>query len=195
MCLSPALFDEVNHQSDNPRDSLEDETAFLTLLAGLEQERFHCAHSVLDELRDMPALTDEMRQAATVFIGGVALSGSTCGAMAAGAMAVSANVSGIERSIGRTLRMIVTMVFSTERALRDDRNAFNPALRAVTTLAEWFEREFGTTQCAKLTGVDFTSQSSVEAFCATGFSSCKERARRVAAKVHDIVQARNHVTI
>jgi hypothetical protein len=129
-----------------------------------------------------------MRAAAAIFVGGMALTGSTCGALAAGAMAMSAKVSGIERSLFRTLKMFVTMKFSVARALRDPMNAFNPAIRTTTSLVRWFGHEFGSTRCADLTGAELSSPESVGGFCAgNGLEACQERARRVVAMVREML--------
>jgi hypothetical protein len=103
-------------------------------------------------------------------------------------MAMSAQVSGIERSRWRTLKMLATMVFSVERALRDPVNAFNPALRLSTSLARWFGDRFGSVRCRDLTQVDLASLESVDHFSAgRGLESCRERARQVAAKVRELL--------
>jgi hypothetical protein len=137
--LSPPLFDEIAQGTRSANRPGNDTTAavYSTLSIAMERARFHCANTVLDDLHDTVVVTDEMRAAATVFVGGMALSGSTCGALAAGAMALSAKTSGIERSRWRTLRMLVTMAFSPERALGDSMNAFNPALRVTASLVRW----------------------------------------------------------
>jgi hypothetical protein len=162
----------------------------------MAQAQFHCANSVLDGLLDEVPVTEEMRAAAAIFIGGMALSGSTCGALTAGAMAMSAQVSGIERSRWKTLKMLATMAINVKWALRDSANAFNPALRTTAKLARWFGEEFGSTRCAKLTNVDFSSPDSVRHFCASsGIEDCRERARRVVIRVREMVAAEEHTRV
>jgi hypothetical protein len=120
----------------------------------------------------------------------MALSGSTCGALTAGAMALSAKTSGIERSRWRTLKMIVMMAFSEKRALGESMNAFNAALRTTTSLVRWFGDEFGSTRCSELTRMDFSSPESVNQFCtSSGMELCRERARRVVAKAREMLSA------
>lgn len=190
VALAPPLFDEVaNGHEDTPA---EDPTGgiYATLSAAMDQAQFHCAYSVLDGLRDTAPVTEEMRAAAAVFIGGMALSGSTCGALTAGAMAMSAQVSGIERSRWRTLKMLATMAFSVKRALRDSVNAFNPALRTTASLVRWFGEEFGSTRCTELTNTDFSSLDSVGQFCASsGLEDCRARARRIVVRVREMLAA------
>lgn len=190
MVLSPPLFDDVvAHKAEAGRHVGEQaKAAHMAFLSALGRTKFHCAHGVLDQLTDVVAVTEEMRAAAAIFVGGMALAGSTCGALTAGAMAMSAKVSGIERSVFRTLKMLVTMTFSVPRALRDPMNAFNPAIRTTTSLVRWFGDEFGSTRCADLTGADLSSPDSVASFCAgNGLEACRERAGRVVAKVREML--------
>jgi hypothetical protein len=190
MVLSPPLLDDVvAHEEETGRHVDERaKTAHMHFLSALGRTEFHCAHRVLDQLADIVTVTEEMRDAAAIFVGGMALTGSTCGALAAGAMAMSATVSGIERSLFRTLKMLVTMTFSVPRALRDPMNAFNPAIRTTTDLARWFGHAFGSTRCADLTGADLSSPESVVGFCAgNGLEACRERAGRVVAKVREML--------
>jgi hypothetical protein len=190
--LSPPLFDEIAQAAKSSALPGDDTTAaiYTTFSVAMDRARFHCTNTVLDELHDTVVVTNEMRTAATIFVGGMALSGSTCGALAAGAMAVSAKTSGIERSRWRTLRMLATMAFSPERALADSMNAFNPALRVTARLVRWFADEFGHTRCAELSRVDFSSPESVNQFCASsGLEGCRERASRVVAKARELLSA------
>lgn len=195
--LSPPLFDEIVGGRKDAAASIDDSTAsvYAKLSVAMERAQFHCANSVLDGLCDSVTVTEEMRAAATICVGGIALSGSTCGALVAGAMAMSAKISGIERSRWRTLKMIVTMVFSAKRALGDSMNAFNPALRTTTSLVRWFGEEFGSTRCADLARMDPSSSGSVDRFCASdGLEACKERARRVVANVREMLASEEQPT-
>jgi hypothetical protein len=196
--LSPLLFDEVANGPEKTPDEDRTNGSYTMLSTTMDRAQFHCAYSVLDGLRDKVPVTEEMRAAAAIFIGGMALSGSTCGALTAGAMAMSAQVSGIERSRWRTLKMLATMAVNVKWALRDSMNAFNPALRTTANLTRWFGKEFGSTRCAKLTNVDFSSPDSVRHFCASsGIEDCRERARRVVVRVREMLVAeeRAHLPI
>lgn len=190
--LSPSLFDQVVEDGENAAMPPDDviTSVHLTFSAALRRAQFHCIDSVLDGLRDIVPISDEVRAAASIFVGGVALSGSTCGALVAGAMAMSAKISGIERSRWRTLKMLGTMTFSVDRALADSMNAFNPALRTTTSIARWFGAEFGSIRCADLTQTDFSSPESVGQFCASsGLETCRQRARRIVARVREMLPA------
>ncbi len=190
MCLSPALFEEVSKNetattAEMPRVARE---AYKKLLAAFENKGFHCAHDVFRGLDGTVAITGGMHKASWIFLGGLALTGSTCGALAAGVMAISAVAGGIERSYARTLRMIVMMMNGNKRALSDEVNAVNRAVRLAGGLASWFEEKYGSTRCSELTGADFSSPRSVEEFCAAGFGRCETITRGVAAKAADLLE-------
>ncbi len=189
MCWSPGLFADVSHKETALVEATSEATkaAHVALFSAFKEKQFHCAHHVLRELRDVIDVTDDMRRASFGFVGGMALTGSTCGALAAGAMAISAKLGGVEDSRTRVLRMMATMMFSVKRAMRDERNAANRAIRIASSLAEWFQKEYGATTCAELTRTDFDSPSSVEKFCQEGLPLCVERARRVAVEAERLI--------
>ncbi len=189
VCLSPPLFAEVSSGELALVDALPEEAraAHAALLAGFLERRFHCAHDVLRDLSDVVAVTDDQRRATSGFVGGMVLTGSTCGALAAGVVAVSSKLGGVEDSRLRVLRMLATMAFSEERAMRDERNAANRSIRIAGALARWFEKEYGTTRCAELTKADFDSPPWVERFLAEGLPSCAERAHRVAVETRRLI--------
>jgi hypothetical protein len=84
--------------------------------------------------------------------------------------------------------MIGTMAVGGN-AFADELNAFNPVMNLGHELAAWFKGKFGTTQCRALTGCDFASPADVRDYIATdGTARCTELARRVAARVADLVE-------
>lgn len=190
MCLSPALCEEVSAKGKSLESSLEPQTsaAYLSLLAGFEREGFHCAHRVLDEMSDVVAPTEKSRRASSAFVGGMALSGGACGALAAGIMAISSKVSGIENSYLRTATMALMMMLGLKAAMSDGVNACNKAVRMAGSLSRWFEGKYGTTRCSALIGADLGSPDAVAAFCASGIESCVERTRAVACEARRIIQ-------
>ena len=103
-------------------------------------------------------------------------------------MALGSALGKIENSRARVLRMIGTMAVGGN-ALADELNAFNPVMNLGHTLAKWFKGEFGSTRCRELTGCDFASTEDVREYIATdGTTRCTEIARRVAARVADLVE-------
>jgi hypothetical protein len=130
----------------------------------------------------------ELRDATTAFMGGTLFTGMTCSALTAGVMALGLALGQVENSRARVLRMIGTMAVGGD-ASADGLNAFNPVMNLGHKLANWFREEFGSTQCRELTGYDFASADDVREYVARdGTASCERIARRVAARVADLVE-------
>jgi hypothetical protein len=104
-------------------------------------------------------------------------------------MALGMRFGRIEDSRPRVLRMIGTMAVGGD-AFADELNAFNPIMNLGHKLAKWFEGEFGSTQCRALTCSDFASEADVRRYINDdGTARCKGIARRVSARVAELVAA------
>jgi hypothetical protein len=164
-------------------------TAYCELYAHWQGQGFHCADAVFAELGGTVTAPPELRDATTAFLGGTLFTGGTCSALTAGVMAVGLARGEIEDSPARVLRMIGTMAVGGN-ATADGLNAFNPVMNLGHDLAAWFESEFGSTQCCALTGCDFASSEGVRDYIAAGGAAgCTRIARRVAARVTEILGA------
>jgi hypothetical protein len=107
----------------------------------------------------------------------------TCGALTAGVVALGLEAGAIEDSRVRVLRMIALLAVRG-RALDDDVNAFNRAVKLGHGLARWFTSVFGGTQCRALTGCDPASLAAVERYVESGrLRRCRAVAAAVAARV------------
>ncbi len=190
MCTAPALLRDVCSREDELHAALsaEEHAAQLVVLAAFEGRRFHCSDRVFAELDGALSATEDLRRAAGPFLGGMCLSGGTCGALAAGIMAVSARIGGVERSTPRTLRMVALMLFAEERAMDDRVNAFNHVIHLARGLAAWFRERHGATRCAELTGTDFASAEGAARFRAMGLERCEAIARSVADRVREVLE-------
>ena len=93
--------------------SAEPEEAYALLLKAFDNNNFHCSHHVLNNLDSNYQITKELLNSSWVFIGGIALLNRTCGALAAGVMALSSRTAKIENSYSRVARM--------NRLLRDEK--------------------------------------------------------------------------
>ncbi|MBN1965282.1 MAG: C_GCAxxG_C_C family protein, partial [Anaerolineae bacterium] len=135
---------------------------------------FHCAHGVLENLAgDVPVSPDLLR-AAWIFVGGTACQNMTCGALTAGAIALSATNTTAENSYRRVLRLIWLLMHNDDDAMRDDRNHFNRSISRCAELGEWFRAEFGTTSCRELCGSDFSNAADVERYrTEDGIARCR----------------------
>lgn len=156
--------------------------AYRRLLAHLAGSGFHCAHAVLRRLDGVVPATPDLLAATYGLMGGTVLRGLTCSALVAGVVALGLREGEIEDRRGKVLRMLLTMALGGD-ALRDDLNRFNRTMNRGKALADWFAGQFGTTQCAALTGCVFASASDVERFIEGGqVHRCEEVAAAVAAR-------------
>ncbi len=161
----------------------ESRAAYRCLYGHWNQRGFHCADAVLAECETSPAPDEDLKDAVTPFMGGTLFAGMTCSALTAGVMALGLSQGGIENSKARVARMIATMAMGGN-AFADDLNAFNRTMNLGHRLSEWFEAEFGSTQCRELTGCDFASSADVDDYIdRDGTADCARRARRVAEQI------------
>lgn len=148
---------------------------------------FHCAHSVLWQLRPSVAVTRELLDATSGFVGGTLFEGMTCSALTAGVMAVGLQVGKIENSHIRVMRLIARMVLGGN-AFDDSLNEFNRIMNIGQRMAVWFRSEFGSTQCRAITGADFASTASVASFVERdAVARCRGIAAAVAEKVRGVL--------
>ncbi len=163
--------------------------AFRELYAHWVDQEFHCADAVFERLGQTIPIPPELPHAVTAFMGGTLFTGQTCSALTAGVMALGLAVGQIEGSRLRVFRMIATMAVGGN-ALADDVNAFNRAMNLGHELAEWFNVEFGSTQCRTLTHCDLLSPEGVRDYIARdGASSCATMALEVSARVTKMLAA------
>ncbi len=195
MCTAPALLRDVCSLEDELQAALPAEAlaAHLSVLSAFEARGFHCAHRVFAELDGALQVTEDLRRASWPFLGGMILSGGTCGALAAGIMAVSAKLGGVERSMLRTLRMVAFLIFAEERAMNDRVNDFNHVIHLARNLAVWFRERHGATCCADLTGTDFASSEGAARFRAAGLERCEAVAHSVAERVREVLEEESNL--
>jgi hypothetical protein len=156
--------------------------AYRELYAHWRQRGFHCAGAVLAQL-DTPGPPEELADAVTAFMGGTVFTGMTCSALTAGVMALGLALGEIEDSRPRVARMIATMALGGN-AFADDLNKFNRLMNLGHDLAEWFQAQFGSTQCRTLTGSDFATPEGVRAYIEhDGTADCAGIAQLVAERV------------
>lgn len=151
------------------------------------EQKFHCAHAVLQRVRHLNPVGQDVLDATSPFIGGTVLTGMTCSALTAGVMALGSALGEIERSRLRVLRMIGTMAVGGD-AFADGLNKFNRAMNLGHKLAGWFQRAFGSTQCRDITGCEFSTTDGVSRYIETeGVSRCQAMAQQVAAEVDRMI--------
>lgn len=185
MRRAPELLAETIAQDTSGAIPAAEREACAHLCAHLAGRGFHCAHAVLGRLERVLPITPELLAATAGFVGGTALQGMTCSALAAGVMAISLRTGAIEGSRPKVARMLLTMVTGGD-ALADGRNAFNASMRRGNALARAFVAEFGNTQCRALTDCAFSSEADVERYV-TGRKV--ERCAAMAQRVAELVEA------
>jgi hypothetical protein len=175
----------LSAQGDLPREKSESYARFLEIFA---ENNFHCAHRVFEKLGDDIHDTDELLRASWLFVGGSAFQQLTCGALTAGAMALSAQNTDIEDSYPRVARMIWLMMNNDETAARKDINNFNNSIRLSEALGTWFRTEFGTTSCYQICGLDFSKEGAAERYLSNGcMQQCEMITEQVAQKVRAMI--------
>jgi hypothetical protein len=168
--------------------SAERQEAHARLCAHLVEQGFHCAQAVLRCSAGSGDARPELLDAASAFLGGTALAGMTCGALAGGLLLLGERLGAIEDSHLRVLRQVATMAVSGD-AFADERNAFNRAMNRGHDLARWFAARFGSTQCRELTGCDFDTVAGVRRYIeGDGVTRCGAMAREVSAEVRRLVE-------
>ncbi len=176
---APELFVKTVSGEGIEDISGKEREALTSLYSHFKAKNFHCANTVFEKLKDLIRVDRELLSCGSGFIGGTLFKGMTCGAFAAGVMAVGLALGEIENSRFRVIRMIALMMTGGD-ALRDDINKFNRIMNTGNRMSEWFTKEFGGTQCRDITRCDFSNLSGVKSFQR---DKRIERCRRIADSV------------
>jgi len=153
------------------------------LYSHFAENGFHCAQAVLGHLGYSPADHRELFDATSAFMGGTLFMGRTCSAFTAGVMAIGFTDGEIENSRLRVIRLLAIMTVGGD-AFGDHLNKFNPSMNRGHRLSRWFANEFGSTQCQKITGCDFSDSGGVSEYIDGGLiTRCRAIACRVAEQV------------
>jgi hypothetical protein len=171
--------------------SISDEQAhaYARLHAHWVNQNFHCAHEVLELLKDTLPLSEELSNGSSGFLGGTVFTGRTCSSLTAGIMALGVALGEIENSRLRVLRMIGTMALGGN-AFIDKLNKFNKIMNLGHRLSQWFTAEFGSIQCRVITKCDFSVKADVQRYIeGKGTGRCRALARLVAGKVKEMIEA------
>jgi hypothetical protein len=183
VCLAPEIAAAADSRNSGEAITGERREAYSLLYAHMAAADFHCAHRVLRRLGPVVGSNPGLYDAAAGFLGGTLFLGMTCGAYAAGVMALGMGMGEFEDSLLRVMRMIVLMK-TGGNAFADRINKFNRPMNLGKDLARWFTGEFGSTQCQAVTRCDFSSPAAVRRYIETdGVVRCRDIADRVADKV------------
>lgn len=162
--------------------------SYALLMNTFADNKFHCAHNVLNNLNNNFIITKELCDSSWVFIGGIALLNRTCGALAAGVMALSSATAKIENSYLRVARMNRLLRHENNEAMSEEINNFNRAINCSEELGSWFRNEFGSTTCYDIWRLNFSNKKDVENYTSGHcMLQCAYIAKKVAQKVNMII--------
>ncbi len=157
--------------------------AYSRLYSHFVESEFHCAQAVLGHLGYSPAEHRELFDATSAYMGGTLFMGRTCSALTAGVMAIGLKDGEIENSRLRVARLLAIMTVGGD-AFGDHLNKFNASMNRGNRLAKWFASEFGSTQCQKITGCDFSDSKGVSDYVeGDGITKCRAIGCQVAEQV------------
>jgi hypothetical protein len=187
---SPGLFMDAvdgDHQDSIPPASRE---AYTRLYAHMGENHFHCAQAVLIHLGYHPEKDKELFDATSAFMGGTLFMGKTCSAFTAGVMAIGLKIGEIENSPLRVIRLLAIMTAGSSHAFDEKINKFNRSMNTGYKLSKWFASEFGSTQCLKITGYDFSDPKGVSKYIESAcITRCRQIAEKVAVKVQEMIES------
>ncbi len=163
---------------------VETKESWKLLLNEFEKNKFHCAHNVLKSAGNKFHVTKDLLDASWIFIGGLAMLNRTCGALAAGVMALSSATAKIEDSHSRVAQMNRLLRKGDNKAMDESINNFNRSINLSDELGLWFRNEFGSTSCHDIWQYDFSKIRDVEDFI-TGkcMAHCTVMGEKVVQKI------------
>jgi C_GCAxxG_C_C family probable redox protein len=183
------FYSSFMNSRENPSTlPAETEESYSNILKAFNDKGYHCSHSVLNKLNSHIGISRELYAVSWPFIGGIALLNRTCGALAAGVMALSSAEAKIETSYIRVARMNKMLKEDDNRALNNEINAFNRAINSGTELGTWFRKEFGSTTCLDICGYNFSQKKDVADYLSNNrMSRCSLITDKVADKVISMI--------
>jgi hypothetical protein len=187
-CVGPVLRSAElwrDAVDDAPSGAIPEDVraGYARLYTHFAEHEFHCAQAVLGHLGYSPTEHHEVFDATSAFLGGTLFMGRTCSALTAGVMAMGLREGEIETSRLRVIRLLAIMTVRGD-AVADHLNKFNPSMNRGNRLAKWFAGEFGSTQCRKITGCDFSDPEGVSDYVeGDRITTCTAIAREVAQQV------------
>lgn len=188
VCLSPQMYFASITDHSQPAIPADVRASYCRIYSYFEEQNFHCARAVLENLGETTSKQEELLDAVSAFMGGTLFMGMTCSAFVAGVMAVGFQSGEIENSPSRVVRMLFRMTTGGD-AFDEKVNKFNRTMNAGYRLSRWFTKEFGSTQCSAITGCDFSTKDGVTKYIENGcVTRCRQIAQLVAAEIENTLQ-------
>lgn len=191
-CIRPVLFSPelyLEALENSGEDAIPEDIrkGYCKLYAHMVENDFHCAQCVFHQLQGTAPDNRQLSDATSAFMGGTLFMGMTCGALAAGVMALGLRYGEIEDSPLRVIRLLTIMTLGGN-AFDERINKFNKSMNKGYRLSRWFVKEFGSTQCRAITGCDFSSPEGIDRYVESdGITGCKEITAKVAEKVQQML--------
>jgi len=167
------------------------EEHFLFLNRGFSEKGFCCAHAVVRAALEQAGRTSAFHEKMlNPLNGGIGYAGSSCAALIGGCLVIGL-LRGGDTSQGGKLETLGRMA----RTFRQGSSAYqaadiSPAAEALVQCSElfdWFENEFGSHLCGKITGVNFQEEDQARLFFSNGsLSGCISMAERTARKALEL---------
>jgi len=149
----------------------------------------HCAPAIMQPLLEQNDIRNEnMVLYSAGLAGGIAGSGTECGALTAGVIALSSMTAKTENSFSRVIKMNKLLRDEDNRAMDEEMNNFNRSINLSDELGLWFRNEFGFTFCYDIWRCDFSRTRDAESFIAGQcMKQCSGIGEKVTRKVNSMV--------
>jgi len=191
ICKAPTMLADLMNEDLIEASVVKEDKAierYSNILAVFGEQQFHCTHSLLHQFGDVIDVDENLLHLSCAFIGGTLFQGMTCGALTGGVLIIGLKFGMIEDSYLRVMRWMVHSLLDGD-IKREDLNKFNKALNIGYELAMSFKKEFGDTNCYKLTKINFLADEGVEKQLVAGkLDNCRVIVDRTANLVRDIIQ-------
>lgn len=175
-----------NYKKFNQIDE-QTKTAYSKFLDHINNNSFHCTHSVLMNLKDKIEINPDLLKASWGFVGGTVMQGHTCGALYAGVFAISAKYGDVEKSFSRVIKLM-KMRGKGENVDSEELNKFHKAMNISKEFGKWFETNFKCTQCRDLILADLSSNEDVDNYVSKNkIEYCKKLCNEVTEKLIKII--------
>lgn len=137
-----------------------------------QSKGFHCCRSTLQRIHEASGLdTSPLDKAVAGFVGGIGFSGTLCGAVVGGVLALGLKhgVDPRDSSYRDTWKIIYQGLIKSDRIWSDEK-VFRPAktFGHCQTIYRAVEQEYGDCDCSTISGLDINSSPSVQEYMEEG---------------------------
>ncbi|MBN2467774.1 MAG: C-GCAxxG-C-C family protein [Deltaproteobacteria bacterium] len=166
-------------------DDAGTKTGIKDLYAYFQCNGFHCCRSTLNKIQEVKDMDSSfLDKAVEGFIGGIGFSGTLCGAVTAGVLAIGLRFGIDPRRSGYkdTLRVLYQGLLKSDKVFRDEK-VFKAA-RAFThcqAIYKMVEENYGNCDCKTISGLDITNPAAIKTFIDdNGIEKCQRLSETIA---------------